>query len=124
MLQLRTRMVVADNTGARELEMIGMPGKSNKLVAGIGDLVKCVVKKATPNGMVKDHEKVLAVIVRTRKATRRTDGSLIRFDDNAAVIIENEKEKLPKGTRIFGPIAREIKELGYNKIASMAPEVY
>lgn len=124
MLQLRTRMVVADNTGARELEMIGMPGKSNKMVAGIGDLIRCVVKKASPNGMVKDHEKVLAVVVRTRKSTRRTDGSIIRFDDNAAVIIENEKEKLPKGTRIFGPIAREIKELGYNKIASMAPEVY
>jgi large subunit ribosomal protein L14 len=124
MLQLRTRMVVADNTGARELEMIGMPGKSNKMVAGIGDIIRCVVKKASPNGTVKDHEKVLAVVVRTRKSTRRTDGSVIRFDDNAAVIIENEKEKLPKGTRIFGPIAREIKELGYNKIASMAPEVY
>lgn len=124
MLQLRTRLVVADNTGARELELIGVPGKGNKMVAGIGDIIRCVVKKASPNGTVKDHEKVLAVIVRTRKDKRRTDGSIIRFDDNAAVIIENEKEKLPKGTRIFGPIAREIKELGYNKIASMAPEVY
>lgn len=124
MLQLRTRILVADNTGARELEMIGMPGKGNKLIAGIGDLIKCVVKKASPNGVVKDHEKVIAIIVRTRQAKRRIDGSLIRFDDNAAVIIESVKEKTPKGTRVFGPIAREIKELGFNKIASMAPEVY
>jgi large subunit ribosomal protein L14 len=101
-----------------------LPGKSNNKIAGIGDLIRCVVKKASPNGMVKNHEKVLAVIVRTRKDKKRIDGSVIRFDDNAAVIIENEKEKLPKGTRIFGPIAREIKELGYNKIASMAPEVF
>ncbi len=124
MLQLRTRIVVADNTGARELEMIGMPGKGNKKIAGIGDVIKCVVKKATPNGVVKGHEKVLAVVVRTRNATRRPDGSVIRFDDNAAVIIENAKDKAPKGTRVFGPIAREIKELGFNKIASMAPEVF
>ena len=124
MLQLRTRIVVADNTGARELEFIGMPGNGNKKIAGIGDLIKCVVKKATPNGMVKDHEKVMAIVVRTRKATRRTDGSVIRFDDNAAVVIESVKDKTPKGTRIFGPVAREIKDLGYTKIASMAPEVY
>jgi large subunit ribosomal protein L14 len=124
MLQLRTRIVVADNTGARELEFIGMPGKGNKKIAGIGDLIKCVVKKATPNGMVKDHEKVMAIVVRTRKATRRIDGSVIRFDDNAAVVIESVKDKTPKGTRIFGPVAREIKDLGYTKIASMAPEVY
>ena len=124
MLQIRSRINVADNTGAKSLELIGMPGKGNLLIAGIGDLIKCVVKKAIPNGTVKDHEKVLALVVRTRKGVRRSDGSIIRFDDNAAVIIENAKEKLPKGTRVFGPIAREIKELGYNKVASMAPEVY
>lgn len=124
MLQLRTLLEVADNTGAKKLELIGIPGKGNKKIARVGDVIRCIVKKATPNGMVKDHEKVLAVIVRTRKETRRRDGSSIRFDDNAAVIIENVKEKTPKGTRVFGPIAREIKDLGYNKIASMAPEVY
>lgn len=124
MLQLRTHIDVADNTGARMLELIGIPGKGNKSTAGIGDIIRCVIKKATPNGMVKEHEKVLAVIVRTRRDKRRKDGSIIRFDDNAAVIIENVKEKLPKGTRIFGPIAREIKELGYTKIASMAAEVF
>lgn len=124
MLQLRTQITVADNSGAKILEMIGMPGKGNARIARIGDVVRCVVKKASPIGTVKSHEKVLAVIVRTRKETRRTDGSVIRFDDNAAVILENLKEKLPKGTRVFGPIAREIKDLGYNKIASMAKEVY
>lgn len=124
MLQLRTHIDVADNTGAKLVELIGIPGKGNAKIAGIGDLIRGVVKKATPNGMVKAHEKVLAVIVRTRRDTRRKDGTVIRFDDNAAVIIENVKDKTPKGTRIFGPIAREIKELGYNKIASMAAEVY
>ncbi|MBI4130478.1 50S ribosomal protein L14 [Candidatus Roizmanbacteria bacterium] len=124
MLQLRTIMDAADNTGAKQLELIGIPGHGNKLVAHLGDIVKCVVKKAIPTGMVKEHEKVFVVIVRTRRSIRRNDGSIIRFDDNAGVILENVEEKLPKGTRIFGPIAREIKDLGFNKIASMAQEVY
>ena len=93
-------------------------------IARVGDVVRCIVKKASPVGSVKEHEKVLVVIVRTKKETRRVDGSVIRFDDNAGVVLENLKEKLPKGTRVFGPIAREIKDLGYNKIASMAKEVY
>lgn len=124
MLQLRSILVSADNTGAQALELIGIPGRSNKKVAGIGDVIRCVVKKAVPNGSVKEHEKVLALIIRTKKERGRTDGSYIRFDDNAAVVLENVKEGLPKGTRVFGPVAREVKELGYNKIASMAKEVY
>ena len=124
MLQLRTNIKSADNTGAKILHMIGMPGRGNKKIAYIGDIVRCVVTKASPIGSVKEHEKVLAVIVRTKKGTKRSDGSTIRFDDNAAVVLESVKDKLPKGTRVFGPIAREIKDLGYNKIASMAKEVY
>lgn len=124
MLQLRSILISADNTGAQTLELIGIPKKGNKKTAGIGDVVRCVVKKAAPNGSVKEHEKVLALIIRTRKEKGRKDGSYIRFDDNAAVILENVKEGLPKGTRVFGPVAREIKELGYNKLVSMAKEVY
>ena len=124
MIQLRTRLTVADNTGAKSIEMIGIPKKSNASIAKIGDIIRCIVKEAAPNGTVKAHEKVLAVVVRMKRMHRRKDGSSIRFDTNAAVIIENEKEKTPKGTRIFGPVAREIKDLGFNKIASMAPEVY
>lgn len=123
-MQLRSHLMVADNTGAKLVELIGIPGKGNIKIARVGDVIRCVVKKAQPNGMVKAHEKVLAVIVRTKKETRRTDGSSIRFDDNAAVILENVADKKPQGTRIFGPIAREIKDLGYNRIASMATEVY
>jgi len=123
-MQLRSHLMVADNTGAKLVELIGIPGKGNKKIARVGDVIRCVVKKAQPNGMVQAHEKVLAVIVRTKKETRRTDGSAIRFDDNAAVILENVAEKKPRGTRVFGPIAREIKDLGYNRIASMATEVY
>ena len=124
MLQLRSNIISADNTGAKILHMIGIPGRGNKKIAGVGDVIRCVVTKASSIGSVKEHEKVLAVIVRTRKSIRRADGSVIRFDDNAAVVLENVKEKLPKGTRVFGPVAREIKDLGYNKIASMAKEVY
>ena len=124
MLQLRSNINAADNSGAKILHVIGMPGKGNLRIARVGDVVRCIVKRASPVGSVKEHEKVLVVIVRTRKETRRTDGSVIRFDDNAGVVLENLKEKLPKGTRVFGPIAREIKDLGYNKIASMAKEVY
>lgn len=124
MLQLRSIINVADNSGAQELMLIGILGKGNKKVAGIGDIIRCVVLKAKPIGVVAKHEKVLALIIRTKKEKRRKDGSYIRFDDNAAVILENLREGKIKGTRIFGPIAREIKELGYNKIASLAKEIY
>lgn len=89
----------------------------------LGDICRCVIKSADPLGVVKEGEQVLAVVVRTKKETRRPDGSYIRFDDNAGVIIDNFKDKNPKGTRIFGPVARELRELGFNKIVSMAPEV-
>jgi large subunit ribosomal protein L14 len=121
MLQKRSRLKVADNTGAFELEVIGIPGYGRKRFANLGNLITCTVKGANPNGVVKDHEIVKAVIVRTRKETGRPDGSYVRFSDNAAVIID--KDKNPRGTRIFGPVAREIKELGFSKIASQAEEV-
>lgn len=121
MLQNRSRLKVADNTGAFVLEVIGIPGFGRKKNANLGDLVTCTVKGASPNGTVKDHEIIKAVIVRTKKEVSRKDGSYIRFSDNAAVIVD--KDKNPRGTRIFGPVAREIKDLGYAKIASLAPEV-
>lgn len=124
MIQLRSILNVADNTGADRLSVIQVIGHGNRLYAVLGDIVTCVVKKADPIGMVKTHELVKAVIVRTRKEKRRSDGSYIRFSDNAAVIIDNIKDKNPKGTRIFGPIARELKDLGFNKIISTATEVY
>lgn len=124
MIQLRSILTVADNTGAHNISVIQVFKKGNKKLAFIGDIVNGVVKKADPEGMVKKHEKVKAVIIRTRKEKRRTDGSYIRFDDNAAVIIDNEKDKNPKGTRIFGPVARELRDLGFNKIVSMATEVF
>jgi large subunit ribosomal protein L14 len=121
MIQLRSVLKPADNTGAKRLRVIHVHGGSKKRFGRIGDLVSAVVDQADPSGIVKDKEIVKALIVRTKKETRREDGSYIRFDDNAAVIID--KNGLPKGTRIFGPIAREIKEAGYAKIASLAPEV-
>ena len=124
MIQLRSKLSVADNSGARLLSVIHIYGGHHRKVAHIGDIVNCVIKQADPIGMVKRSEMVKVVIVRTRKEKGRPDGSYIRFDDNAGVILENLENKLPKGTRIFGPIAREIKELGFNKIASMAKEVY
>lgn len=124
MLQLRSTLAVADNTGAKEVYVIGNPGKGNKKFADLGDVVTVVVKKADPYGQVKKGEKLHAVVVRTRKETRRKDGSYIRFDDNACVILQGPKSFEPKGTRYFGPLAREIKELGYNKIASLAAEIY
>lgn len=124
MIQLRSRLTVADNTGAKMISVIQVFGGSSRKFGYIGDIVQAVVKKADPYGVVKAHEMVKAVIVRTRKELRRKDGSYIRFDDNAAVIIDTRKDKNPRGTQIFGPIARELKELGFNKIASMAPEVY
>jgi len=98
-------------------------GGSKRKFGYLGDICRCVVRSADPLGVVKESELVLAVIVRTKKETRRSDGSYIRFDDNAGAIIDNPKDKNPKGTRIFGPVARELKELGFSKIVSMAPEV-
>lgn len=120
MIQLRSVLKPADNTGARSLKVIGIPG-SNKKIAHIGDVVSAVVDRADPTGVVKDSEKVKAVIVRTRKEQRRPDGTHIRFDDNAAVIIDSQGA--PRGTRIFGPVAREVREKGFARIASLAPEV-
>lgn len=121
MVQNRTMLTVADNSGALKLMLIGIANKRS--VAYIGDIITCVVKDANPQGQVKDGEMVKAVVVRTRKEKRRNDGSYIRFSDNAAVVIDNAKDKNPRGTRIFGPIAREVKEAGFAKIASLAKEV-
>jgi len=118
---MQTYLKVADNTGAKELMCIRVLGGSKKKYAGIGDVVVASVKKATPGGSVKKGEVVKAVIVRTAKGLRRDDGSYIRFDDNAAVIIREDKN--PRGTRIFGPVARELREKDYTKILSLAPEV-
>jgi large subunit ribosomal protein L14 len=123
MVQHRTMMNVADNSGARQLQVIHIFGGSKRRWGYIGDVINGVVKVANPHGAVKDGEIVKAVIVRTRKEVRRPDGSYIRFSDNAAVLIDNPKDKNPRGTRIFGPIAREIRDKGYAKIASMAVEV-
>ncbi|MBI2268063.1 MAG: 50S ribosomal protein L14 [Candidatus Blackburnbacteria bacterium] len=120
MIQIESVLRLADNTGAKAIRVIGIPG-SNKRIATIGDVVSAVVDRADPNGVVKDSEKVKAVIVRTKKECRRVDGSYVRFDDNAAVIIDNQKN--PRGTRIFGPIAREVREAGFARIASLAQEV-
>ena len=120
MIALRSILKLADNSGAKKLMVIGVSQRVGK-TAGIGNVVRCVVHGADPNGAVSNREKVKALIVRTKKEIRRKDGSYLRFDDNAAVIID--KNGLPKGTRILGPIAREIKEIGYTKIASLAREV-
>jgi large subunit ribosomal protein L14 len=122
MVQLRSIIKPADNCGARSVMVMHVYKGSFHKKAGIGDIVLAVVKDAIPTGMVKKKEKVKMVIVRTRKEHGRTDGSYIRFSDNAGVIIDSQNN--PRGTRIFGPIAREIKDAGFNKIASMAKEVY
>lgn len=122
MLQLRSILVPADNCGAKKLRLIHTFGGSKRKYAHVADVVTAVVDRADPNGTVKDSEMVKAVIVRTRKAVRRKDGSYVRFDDNAAVVID-PKTKDPRGTRVFGPIAREVKDAGFNKIASLAQEV-
>ena len=121
MIQQQSLMKVADNTGAKELMCIRVLGGSGRRYAGIGDIVVCAVKKAAPGGVVKKGDVVKAVVVRTVKETRRADGSYIRFDENAAVIIK--EDKTPKGTRIFGPVARELRDGDYLKILSLAPEV-
>lgn len=122
MLQLRSILKLADNCGARKLRLIHIVGGSKRKWAYLGDTITAVVDRADPIGVVKDSEIVKAVIVRVRKEQRRKDGSYIRFDDNAAVVID-PKTGDPRGSRIFGPIAREVKERGFNKIASLASEV-
>jgi len=121
MIQLRSIIVAADNSGARKLMVIGIKPGSKRRFAYLGGLVTCVVLEADPNGAVKDDEIVSTVIVRTRKENSRSDGSFIRFDDNAAVIID--KDGNPRGTRIFGPVAREVKDRGFSRIASQAVEL-
>ena len=121
MIQAETRLVVADNSGAKELKCIRVMGGSFRRSGNIGDVIVCAVESAIPGGVVKKGDVVKAVIVRTTYGVNRPDGSHIRFDDNAAVIIDNQKQ--PKGTRIFGPIARELREKDYMKIISLAPEV-
>ncbi len=122
MIQNESRLKVADNTGAREILVIRVLGGSRRKYGGVGDIVVGAVKSATPQGTVKKSDIVYAVVVRTAKEWRRDDGSYIRFDDNAAVILDNDR-KNPKGTRIFGPVARELREQGYMRIVSLAPEV-
>lgn len=124
MLKLRSVLTVADNSGAKSLYMIGLPKKGNKKTAYLGDVISGVVKNADPYGQVKKGDVIRAVIVRTRKEVKRKDGSYIRFDDNACVILAGKDIKDPIGSRFFGPLAREIKELGFNKISSMAAEIY
>ncbi len=121
MIQQQTRLKVADNTGAKELMCIRCLGGSYRKFAGVGDVIIASVKSAIPNGVVKKGDVVKAVIVRTKKPIRRADGSYVRFDENAAVIIKDDGN--PKGTRIFGPIARELRDKDYMKILSLAPEV-
>lgn len=122
MIQHESRLNVADNTGAKEILVIHVLGGSRRKYGGIGDVVVATVKSASPQSSVKKSEIVKAVIVRTAQPWRRKDGSTIKFDDNAAVILDNDEEN-PKGTRIFGPVARELREKGYMKIVSLAPEV-
>ncbi|MFN3428813.1 MAG: 50S ribosomal protein L14 [Candidatus Sericytochromatia bacterium] len=121
MIQQQSRLVVADNTGAREIMCIRVVGGGNRTFAGIGDIIVGVVKEAIPNMPVKKSDVVKAVVVRTKKGVQRPDGSYIRFDENAAVIIN--KDNNPRGTRVFGPIARELREKNFMKIISLAPEV-
>ena len=121
MIQQESRLKVADNSGAREILTIKVLGGTRRKYASIGDIITCTVKQATPGGTVKKGEIVQAVIVRTKREVRRKDGSYIKFDDNAAVLIREDKS--PRGTRIFGPVARELREAGYMKIVSLAPEV-
>ncbi|MDD4994986.1 MAG: 50S ribosomal protein L14 [Patescibacteria group bacterium] len=122
MVQHRTMLKVADNTGAKKLQVIRVLGGYQKRYAHLGEIVTCVVKEAVPRATVKKSDIVHVVLVRTHKETRRADGTYIRFDDNAGVIID-KGSKEPRGTRIFGPVARELREKGFTKIISLAPEV-
>jgi large subunit ribosomal protein L14 len=120
-IQTQTRLRVADNSGAKEVMCIKVLGGSGRKFANIGDVIVCSVKQATPGGVVKKGDVVKAVIVRTKSGARRKDGSYIRFDENAAVIVRDDKG--PRGTRIFGPVARELRDKDFMKIVSLAPEV-
>jgi len=122
MVQVGSQLVVADNSGAKKLKLIGILGSSGRRFASVGNIVSVAVSGASGTGAVKDHSIVRAVIVRCRKEVRRKDGSYIRFDDNAAVVISKDKNML--GTRVFGPVAREIRDFGFLKIASLAKEVW
>ena len=121
MIQPRTMLKVADNTGAKIIQCINIPGGTRRRYAQLGDIIVGAVKKAEPRKLIKKHEIVKAIIIRQKKEYKRPDGSYIRFDDNAAVIIDADKN--PKGGRIFGPVAREIKEKGFDKVAILAPEL-
>ena len=121
MIQAETRLKVADNSGARRVGVIKVLGGSKRRYAYVGDVIVCAVKEAIPNGQIKKGEVVRAVVVRTKKEIRRPDGSYIKFDENAAVVIDNQGN--PRGTRIFGPVARELRDRRYMKIVSLAPEV-
>ena len=123
MVQIRSVLDVADNSGAKKIRVIHVHGGSIRVKGSLGDIVTASVTIAAPQGMVKKGEMVKAVIVRTRKEVRRVDGSYVRFDDNAVVLIQGLKNHEPKGTRVFGPVAREVKEAGFAKIASLAKEV-
>jgi len=120
-IQVQTRLRVADNTGAKEIMVIKVPGGTRRRYANVGDIIVASVKEAAPGGVVKKGDVVRAVVVRTKTGVRRPDGSIIKFDDNAAVLIRDNKE--PMGTRIFGPVARELREKEYMRIISLAPEV-
>ncbi|MDZ7798064.1 MAG: 50S ribosomal protein L14 [Patescibacteria group bacterium] len=122
MIQVHTSLKVADNTGARKIQCIRLHRGFKRRYARLGDIITATVKKADPHAMIKKGEIVKAVIVRMRKETRRSDGSYLRFDENAAVVID-PKTKMPRGTRIFGPVARELRKRGFNKIISLAAEV-
>jgi large subunit ribosomal protein L14 len=122
MVQHRAMLAVADNTGAKKLQVIRVLGGYKKHYSRLGEVMTCVVKEAVPRGLVKKSDVVHAVLVRSKKETRRSDGTYIRFDENAAVIVD-QKSKEPKGTRVFGPVARELRAAGFTKIISLAPEV-
>ena len=122
MIQAQTRLNVADNSGAKEIMCIGVLGGSQRIYAGIGDVIVASVKEAIPGGTVKKGDVVKAVVVRVKKPIRRGDGSYLRFDENAGVLIDNQNN--PRGTRIFGPVARELREKNFMKIVSLAPEVW
>jgi large subunit ribosomal protein L14 len=122
MIQVQTMLKVADNTGAKRVKCVRVFGGYKKRYASVGEIITVVVKEAEPHAAIKDGDIAHAVIIRTKKEVRRSDGVYVRFDENACVIIDKDKKE-PKGTRIFGPVARELKQLGFIKIASLAPEV-
>ncbi len=123
MIQMRTILEIADNSGAKRASMIGVIGRRGKRTAAIGDIITATIKEAIPDSAVKKGEVVKAVVVRTRSPIKRRDGTVVRFDSNAVVLIDNPKNKNPRGTRIFGPVPRELRDKEFTKIISLAPEV-